>query len=102
MQVFLAGSTDFYKRQLEDEVESLNNRIQELEKENYDLRNENKNLKRLLASQGNSKPKQSVPINDSIERDSQMHKLLNQSKLSADKKAHQSSSFNNPEFESKE
>lgn len=43
-----AETSEFYKKQLEEEIETLSQRIEMLEKENLDLKTENKNLKKAL------------------------------------------------------
>jgi len=78
-------STDFYKRQLEDEIESLNNRVQELEKENYDLRNENKNLKKILKSNNFAVGGEYSVTNEKLEESAEVKAFLNGTQQSANK-----------------
>jgi regulator of replication initiation timing len=84
--VGLLESNEFYRRQLEEEIEGLNNRVQELERENLDLRNENKNLKRLLKSNSFPVANDHNSVHETQEKRSEIQVLLNKTQQSNDKR----------------
>jgi len=79
----------------------LNNRVQELEKENFDLRNENKNLKRILKSNNFSLNSEYSLTNEYQDRGSEIRAFLNKTEQSIDKR-NLNSSINNPEMSAQE
>ncbi len=74
---------------MEEEIEIMNNRVQELEKENYDLRNENKNLKKILKSNNFAIGKEYNIANEKLEESSDVKAFLNGTHHSAIKSTRQ-------------
>ena len=86
---------------MEDEIEALNNRVQELEKENFDMRNENKNLKRILKSNNFSLNSEFNIANEYQDRSPEIRAFLNKTEQSIDKR-NLNLSINNPEMSAQE
>ncbi len=69
--------------------------MQELEKDNFDLRNENKNLKRILKSNNFAVANEYNLADDENERTSEIKAFLNKTQQSVDKNKFTSAVSNN-------